>query len=62
MRKTAKRMGRPPIENPASKTLPRIRVTPDQLENYKEAAEHEEMAFSAWVRDKLDKAAKRILA
>ncbi len=53
--------GRPKSENPATKKLPMVRVTPDQLENYKEAAEIEGLAFSAWVRTVLDKAAKRVL-
>jgi len=56
-----KSRGRPLSDNPASERLPVVRITPDQLENYKEAAEQEEMAFSSWVRDKLDRAAKRIL-
>ena len=61
MNKQIRKPGRPKSDNPATEKLPMIRVTPDQLENYKAAAEHEEKAFSAWVRDKLDRAAKRIL-
>ena len=53
--------GRPKTDNPASEKLPMIRVTPEQLDNYKAAAEHEELPFSVWVREKLDRAAKRIL-
>jgi len=59
-----KRRGRPKgstAEITASEKLPMVRVTLDQLENYKEAAQLEEIAFSAWVRGVLDKAANRIL-
>lgn len=50
--------GRPTIANPASVTIPRVRVTPDQLESYKAAAEKSGKTFSAWVRGTLDRASK----
>jgi predicted HicB family RNase H-like nuclease len=54
-----KRMGRPPVENPATERLPMVRVTPEKLKAYKEAAEKEEISFSAWVRKSLDSAIKK---
>lgn len=54
-----KKIGRPVgyrTKNPANKMLP-VKVTEDQLKAYKEASEREKITFSAWVRDKLDKAA-----
>lgn len=50
--------GRPSVENPASETLPRVRVTPDQLERYHKAAKKKDVTFSRWIKDTLDKAAK----
>ena len=57
-KKTKKRAGRPPIDNPASTTLPRVRVTPDKLAAYKKAAEQSNQSFSAWIRNLLDKGLK----
>jgi len=45
-------------ENPQDKTLPKVRVTNDQLENYKASSEREGMTFSAWVRNVLDAASQ----
>jgi len=56
-----KKRGRPKgskSEHTADKQLPRIRVTEKQLTSYKQASEREKVTFSAWVRDKLDKASK----
>ena len=50
--------GRPKIDNPASEKLPMIRVTKEQLDNYKNAAEEKQLSFSEWVRKALDKASK----
>ena len=55
-----KRMGRPPLENPASAILPHIRVRPEELEGYRAAAGKKEMKLSAWVRSVLGRAAKRV--
>jgi len=52
--KETKQMGRPKSENPATEKLPMVRVTPEQLNAYKEAAEKSNITFSAWVRDALD--------
>jgi len=57
---TKKKRGRPVgyrSKNPANQTLP-VKVTEDQLETYKSAAERSGKTFSAWVRDVLDKASK----
>lgn len=51
--------GRPRIENPASMTLPRVRVTPEKLDAYKRAAEASGASFSQWLRNSLDKAVNR---
>lgn len=59
-KKKTKRMGRPPVDNPATEQLPTVRVTKEELKHYKEAADMEELAFSKWVRMVLDKAANRI--
>ena len=60
MSKIKKRpMGRPrgsTIDNPASKSLSGVRITPDQLTNYKRKAKKAKMKFSEWVRAVLDKA------
>ena len=61
-KKKTKRMGRPPVDNPATEQLPTVRVTKDQLKHYKEAADLERQPFSQWVRSVLDKAANRIKA
>jgi len=56
-----KKRGRPvgtKSNNPRSTQLPVVRVTPNELSAYKAASEHENKTFSAWVRDKLDKASK----
>jgi len=49
--------GRPQSDNPASVTLPRVRVTPDKLAAYKQSADQSGKTFSVWIRDVLDKAA-----
>jgi hypothetical protein len=53
-----KRMGRPPIENPACEWLPGIRVTPEENERFRAAADAAGLPFSTWVRRTLAKAAK----
>jgi len=50
-----KRMGRPRVDNPASARLPSIRITPDKLEAYKDAAVKKDIKLSEWVRDALDR-------
>jgi len=55
-----KKRGRPKgsvSENPMVR-MPDMKVKKEQLRAYKEAAEREGLNFSAWVRDKLDKASK----
>lgn len=56
MNTAKKKMGRPPIANPANKILPNIRVTPDKLNEYRQAAESAGLKFAAWARRALDKA------
>jgi len=54
-----RKRGRPKgyrVENPHDKTLPKVRVTGDQLKAYKKASVRENQTFSAWVRDVLDDA------
>ena len=50
------KMGRPPKENPANKTIGPFRVTAAQSEAYKAKAKQEGMKFSDWVRAALDRA------
>jgi hypothetical protein len=49
--------GRPPLKNPATKSLAGVRVTQEQVDSYHAAADREDKPMSAWVRDTLDKAA-----
>lgn len=51
-------MGRPKSEDPSSKKLPMVRVTEDQLNNYRKSSKREGKTFSGWVRDCLDKASE----
>lgn len=51
--------GRPKLDNPRSTQLPVVRVTPDKLAEYKQAATASDSNFSQWVRSTLDKAAKK---
>jgi len=53
---TPRARGRPKSDNPASVTLPRVRVTPEQLERYKQSALDSDKSFSEWIREALDKA------
>jgi len=56
---TKKKRGRPRgsvSDNPASVTIPRVRVTPEQLAAYKQSADQSGKTFSVWIRDVLDKA------
>ncbi len=55
-----KKRGRPigyKAVDPKNISLP-VKVSETELNAYKAASEREEMTFSAWVRDKLDKASK----
>ena len=54
-----KRMGRPPVENPADQVLGTVRVTAEQRASYLEAAEAEGVKLSAWIKATLDKAARQ---
>lgn len=59
--KQTKKVGRPVgyrAENPSNKMLP-VKVTESQLGDYKRASEKSNNTLSAWVRDTLDKAAKK---
>jgi len=56
MSKEKKPLGRPKLDNPASKSLAGVRITPDQLTNYKRKAKKANQKFSEWVRAVLDKA------
>jgi len=56
-----KKRGRPAgskAENTASKQLPRIRVTEDQLNAYRAASEREGKSLSKWAKDLMDQASK----
>lgn len=51
--------GRPPVENPATRTLGGVRVSERQLQEYKDAAKRKGKSFSEWVRSILDRAADK---
>ncbi len=46
-------------KNPSDKVLPKVRVTDTQLNSYKDASMRSEKTLSAWVRDTLDRGAKK---
>jgi len=50
-----KKMGRPTIESGYTAQLPRIRVSPLKLNEYKQKAKDSKKSLSHWVRDTLDK-------
>ena len=57
-----KKRGRPlgyRTKNPSDKVLPKVRVTDTQLSAYKDASVRSEKTLSAWVRDTLDRGAKK---
>jgi hypothetical protein len=55
-----KRMGRPPLDPAEAKTeLFQLRLTALERGEYQQAAERAEMTLSAWIRDRLTRAAKR---
>lgn len=56
-----KRRGRPSTPNPATEKLSNVRVTPEQVENYSNAAETHGESMAAWVKRNLDRAAARDL-
>ena len=56
-----KKRGRPPVDNPATETLPTVRITVEQLDSYRDSAAAKDEPLSKWVRRNLDKAAKREL-
>jgi len=58
---TKKKRGRPPTDNPATEKLSNVRVTPDQLTTYNEAAATHGESMAAWVKRNLDRIAKRDL-
>lgn len=60
MLKQKKKLGPPFSENPASKVIPPIRVRPEELETYRAAAKKKGQTLSAWVRETLGKAVKKI--
>jgi hypothetical protein len=62
VKQVKKKRGRPKGSvscNPANKTLSNVRITETQFSDYKKAASTSGESFSAWVRDALDRAAKR---
>ena len=61
MKKTSKKRGRPLVDNPASLRLPSPRVTQEQFDTYREAAEVNDKPLTTWMKIELDKAAKRTL-
>lgn len=52
------KMGRPKSTNPQDKTLPKVRVTREQLDTYKTESKRDGKTLSAWVRDNLDGAVR----
>jgi hypothetical protein len=55
-----KKMGRPTISpNGAMERVLQIRLTDDERAEYQKAAERADVPLSAWIRDRLAKAAKR---
>ena len=46
--------GRPPKQHSLSEVLPPVRVTPEQKESYKKAAELEGLSLSAWLKKAAD--------
>jgi predicted HicB family RNase H-like nuclease len=50
MKNTTQKRGRPYLEKSASSTLPPIRVTPEEKEQFKDAAEKAGMSLSAWIK------------
>ncbi|MGP1831855.1 plasmid mobilization protein [Shewanella frigidimarina] len=50
MKNTTQKRGRPYLEKPSSSTLPPIRVTPEEKEQFKDAAEKSGMSLSAWIK------------
>jgi len=57
---STKKVGRPPRDpsGQASKLFP-VRLTDAERQQYEQAAERAGMSVSAWMRDRLSKAAKR---
>lgn len=56
-----KKRGRPPVTNPANERLPSVRVTPEQLQSYSDAAGARKLSLAGWIKHHLDRAAKRDL-
>lgn len=56
----AKKVGRPARDpkGVASKLLP-VRLTEAEREGYRQAANHAGLSLSEWIRDRLNRAAKR---
>lgn len=50
MKDSVQKRGRPRLETKASSTLPPIRVTPEEKEQFREAAEKAGMSLSAWIK------------
>lgn len=46
--------GRPPKDKNSSEVLPPVRVTPEQKDTYKKAAELAGMSLSAWLKKAAD--------
>ena len=55
-----KKPGRPRHhKSAATEQLGMIRITPEQRDNYQQAADRKEKPLATWVKSTLDKAAKR---
>lgn len=50
MNNPVRKRGRPRIEKKSSSTLPPIRVTPEEKEQFQKAAEKAGMSLSAWIK------------
>ncbi|MEZ5480877.1 MAG: hypothetical protein R3E73_01505 [Porticoccaceae bacterium] len=55
------RRGRPPKDVNRSQVLPPIRVTEDQIERYKKAAEESGKKLSSWLKEVADNEANKVL-
>jgi uncharacterized protein (DUF1778 family) len=60
MKKVKKKPGRPALGNGHSARLPSVRITKDELEAYKRAAQHEGKTIADWVRSALKRALARL--
>jgi predicted DNA binding CopG/RHH family protein len=53
-----KKPGRPKLENGHKARLPSVRITQEQLANYRAAASKKGLTFADWIRQELDKSSR----